>query len=184
MGMRTALATGWMICFFLAARVMAQEIPRSLEDPLDAFDAIRGFGKIELVLYGDAEAAGLSRAELYGFIMQRILESFKDMKVLPLPEIPLNYTDNKAIRSYLAELYGLGYVFVGVFVVGKDYPVAYHIEYRFGNCLYMDESKKWPLWEREALGFTSRKELKGDVMKWLAKLTEIMAKDFQDARNN
>ncbi|MBW2000073.1 MAG: hypothetical protein JRJ29_19195 [Deltaproteobacteria bacterium] len=183
--MRSILATSWMICFLLAGTpAMAQELPGSLEDPLNALDAIRGFGKIDLVLYGDAEAAGLSRGELLGFTRDRILESFKGMKMLPLPEIPLNYTDDKAIRSYMADLYGLGYVFVGVFVVGEDYPVAYHIEYRFGNCLYMDESRKWPLWEREALGFTSRKDLKGDVMTWLAKLTEIMARDFYDARNN
>ncbi|MBW2064316.1 MAG: hypothetical protein JRJ03_05220 [Deltaproteobacteria bacterium] len=164
--------------------VMAQENPGPPEDPFNALGAIRGFGKIELALYGDAERSGLSHGELQGFIKGKVLGSFKGMEILPLPQIPLNYTHERAIRDYSEELYGLGYVYVEIFVVGEKYPVAYHIRYRFGNCLYMDESKKWAFWEREALGFTSRKDLKGDVMGWLAKLTKKMAEDFHGRRGD
>lgn len=185
MGMRFAVVIPWVLSILVAATVAsAQEDAVPLGGLGEPFEAIKGFGKIRLELYGDAEKSGLSKSELNAFIKEEILRSFKGMKMLPLPEIPLNYTDDRAIRTYSEELYKLGYVYVEVFVVGEEYPIAYHIGCRFGNCLYMDESRKWAFWEREALGFTSREDLKDDILTWLAKLSEIIAKDFYDSKGH
>jgi len=116
---------------------------------------VKKFFTVYVLLDGSAEKIGLDRKELSDFVKLRFKNLFTGF---PIEELPKNEQGLPADGINEREWANL---FVVVWTVGDDYPVAYHIElkmgkFRGGGWGYSDAS----------LGYASAKTLKdGRVIK-------------------
>ena len=128
------------------------------------FKEINSFGIIAVSLVGDAEKIGLSESDLTNYLKSTFKDCFPGVK----------YEDvSKDSRRFLTLVSSrdkkVGNITFRVWVVGDDYPVAYHIKCDAGNF------ENPAIWTDEILGHGSRKtapdaikEIMNEMMKTLS----------------
>ena len=150
--------------------------PLTIEDVMKLayrdFKEIESFGVIWVVFEGeDAQKIGLNIDELIDYVKLRFKNNFGSMKYEELSEKRWS-----TIFGDKAEAKKTGSLRFTVWVVGDDYPIAYHVKCDAGNF------RDFSIWSRAFLGYGSKKNVPSTIKKALNDLIEKLAIDFFKAR--
>lgn len=131
------------------------------------FKDVDRFGLISLALVGDAERIGLSEFQLTNYLDERFGYYFCNVKYEDLTQNP----------SKLAAAIGLrdpkiGIMTFRVWVVGEDYPLAYHVRADAGS--FENPS----MWSEEVLGHGSKRTVPAAIKEILNELMKQFAGVF------
>lgn len=135
------------------------------------FKTIKSFGYIG-VQFGnkeDARKIGLKEDELTDYIKLRFKNNFGKIEYKEVPSW-------KTLEKTEEERSKIGSLACRVWIVGDDYPIAYHIKCQAGTF------KDFDIWKDEALGFGSKSNVPEDVKKYLGEMIEKCAITFFKAR--
>ena len=134
------------------------------------FTKIKSFSIIKVYIQGDAEKIGLSEDELTDYLRLRIKNSFIGIK-------RNSEFVSEILNKGREHLSTLGTLYINVWTVGEDYPIAYHIEIRGG---YLGASN---LYTDSALGFGSKNNVPKTVKRVISGLVDKMAIIFFKVRD-
>ncbi len=95
------------------------------------FKDVQSFGYINVVLGNTAKQIGLSQGELTDYVKLRFKNNFAKIKY---KEVPFE----KWGDLNEADALKVGYLWFRVWVVGDDYPIAFHVQCRAGNITPID----------------------------------------------
>ncbi|MEW6325833.1 MAG: hypothetical protein AB1515_10665, partial [Nitrospirota bacterium] len=70
----------------------------------------------------------------------------------------------------------VGWLTVNVWIVGNDFPVAYHLTVKAGH------SGNTDFWEDAVLGYSSKEDVPGQIKKSIDEMIEKLAVDFYKVR--
>jgi len=151
-----------------------QRAPEALHKMLYRdFKDIESFGYIMVFFQGkDTKKIGLNEYELTDYVKLSFKSNFGKMKYknMSIERFPSIYYNE-------AEAKKTGRIICWVWVVGTDYPIAYHIRCEAGNF------KDFSIWSDAVLGYSSKRNVLDDVRKGLDKMMERLAIDFFKARS-
>jgi hypothetical protein len=135
------------------------------------FKEIRAFGLISLSLLEDAEKIGLNEAQLDAYLYARFNSTFCKTRFDDLSVNPARLAAAIANRDKT-----VGIITFRVWVIGEDYPLAYHVRCDAGS--FENPS----VWTEEVLGHGSKKNAPETIMQILDELMQQLAKNFLQAR--
>ena len=170
-----ALTLAFSLFAFFPAFAQESDVPqlndRQARFLFRDFKEINSFGIIAVALVGDAEKIGLSESELTDCAKA----AFKDY----FPGIP--YEDiSRDSKKFLAHVSArdkrVGNITFRVWVVGEDYPVAYHIKCDAGN---FDNPA---IWTEEILGHGSKKTAPDAIKEIIRDMMKTASIDFHRVR--
>ena len=138
------------------------------------FRPVTHFGSIWVVFVagGDAKQIGMSEDELTDLVKLRFKNAFA--------AVPYRAeSDERIERLSFSETEGpkVGRLWCRVWVVGNDYPIAYHVQCRAGTF------KEREIWADAALGYGSKQNVPASVRATLNRMLEKLAVDFFTARD-
>ncbi len=116
---------------------------------------------------GHAKKIGLDEKELTDYLRLKIKNNFANIKI----EKDWGRPDNK----YTAKQ--IGAISLGVWIVGDNYPVAYHLRYKF---IKLEAGTK--IWDTERLGYGSKDSVPDSIKEDIDKTIEDLAIFFFKAR--
>lgn len=132
---------------------------------------ISSFGIVAVSLVGDAHEAGLNEDEVSKFIHDKFKGYFAGF-----PYEDLSKDSSRFWSLVLSRERKVGNVTFRVWVVGKDYPIAYHIRCDAGN--FENPS----IWSEEILGHGSKANTRDAIMQILDEMMRNFATTFFNAR--
>jgi hypothetical protein len=135
------------------------------------FKEIRGFGIISLSLLGDAEKVGLDESQLDAFLYARFDAYFCNTQLQDLSLNPARLAAAIANRDKT-----VGIITFRVWVIGEEYPLAYHVKCDAGS--FENPS----IWTEEVLGHGSKKNAPETIKEILDELMQQLANNFLKAR--
>jgi len=135
------------------------------------FKEIRSFGMIALSLVGDAEKIGLDEHELTAHVKELFKTYFVGIAYDDVSKNSKKFWDLVSTRDKK-----VGNITFRVWVVGDDFPVAYHIKCDAGN---FDNPA---IWTDEILGHGSKKTAPGAIREILDEMVRDLAANFFKAR--
>ncbi len=163
-----------VVCILLTASLLKAEdkpLPENQENHYwdddaiirnQAFQEIKAFekGSITVSFLGSAKKIGLNKKELTDYLRFRIRVYFVDIKVAKTLKEFFKYTGKQQ-----------GGINLRIWISGDDYPVAYHLKYKFFNYEYRYHQSRPKgvrvndsIWEHEILGI-GLKENVSDLIK-------------------
>jgi hypothetical protein len=180
--MKTLLGLGgvWIIVF--AALAMAAENQPHYDRDYDVavqvmeqtkdvrLRLLESFGYIKVSTQGSAKQMGLKDDELTAYLRQHFKNHFKDVpfknpKTESNPTVNLNRPET------------IGTLFVRVWTVGDDAPVAFYVSLTAGSLA------DYQAYEDAVLGYTSKDKIHQQVQKSIALLVERLANTFFKLRS-
>ena len=168
---RFALAAIALVGPVAAATTLNAQTQPSLEEIFyGAFKPVESFGHITLRFEGDdAKAIGMSEEDLTNLLKLRFKNNFA--------KIPYRDPGPKANELYVKpEGAKVGLLWCQVWLVGTDYPIAYHVECKAGTF------KDVQVWHNAVLGYGSKQTVPDRVRAALGKIVEALAVSFFKAR--
>jgi hypothetical protein len=131
---------------------------------------IKSFGWISVSFEGDdAKKIGLNENQLTDFAKLKFKNNFSDIQYTDrsnnLAEV---LTDDKSAAT-------VGLINIRVWIVGDDYPIAYHVAIQAGGL-------KNPSYKNAYLGFGSKRNVPDTVKKAIEEFIEEFAVDFFKVR--
>lgn len=133
------------------------------------------FGNIRVVIEGeDAEEIGLDSDELTEFLRLKYKNNFAGF---PYKDVFAEEDAEKLIESLQDEVLQsmTGVIIVNVWIVGTNYPIAYHIETTAGSLAEMS-------YENAVLGYGSSENVPDHVKKTINDMVEGLAIAFYKTR--
>lgn len=139
--------------------------------------------KFEEILYGD-----LKKIESFGFIHVHVKNEEKNkigMKSEGLTDyLKLRYKNNFSTVAFKSDVFPdkeevkpkVGYLWCGVWTVGDNYPVAYHVECKLGSW------KKSDILEDAVLGYGTKENIPESIRKTLDQIVSRFAIQFYKVR--
>lgn len=128
-----------------------------------------------------AEKVGLDAYELMKYTRLRVKNNFANIK-LGNSNTKGRFS-GKNVDSYTDEQ--LGNIKLRVFIIGTDYPIAYHIRCRFLLGKNVGDGFRFYnkyIWELEMMGISNKDEILNAVKKGIDGLIEVLATDFFTVR--
>lgn len=136
------------------------------------FKEIQSFGRIWVVFEGkDAKEIGLNQDELVDYVKLRFKNNFGKIKYEAISGEKF-----KTVLGNEAEAKKIGSISFTVWVVGKDYPIAYHLKCEAGHF------RNFSIWSQAILGYGSKENVPDLIKKYLNEMIERLAIDFFKAR--
>ena len=113
----------------------------------------------------DAEKIGLLNVmELTDYLRLRIRNNFENIKI-----------EDSGIDKYKDEQVGM--IKIRVWVLGTDYPIAYHLKCEFRNNIRL-------VWGQEYMGIADKERILNAVKEGIDVLIQVLAMDFFDVRGD
>ena len=137
------------------------------------FKEVDSFGLISLSLVGDAESIGLNEQVLTRYLDERFRTCFCDTRYEDLTQNPAKLAAAIAKRDN-----SIGIITFRVWVIGDNYPLAYHVRCDAGT--FENPS----IWTEEVLGHGSKRTAPGAIKEILNELMQELADNFLKARGN
>mgnify|MGYP001181613987 CR=1 FL=1 len=181
-----------IVCVLLtASSLKAQDrpLPESQEDYYweddaiirnQAFLEIKAFEKqsISVTFVGSAKRIGLNKRELTDYLRLSIKNNFADITIANTLKEFFKFTGKQQ-----------GGISLRIWISGDDYPVAYHLKYKFFNYEYRyhqgrpeGERIKHSIWEDEMLGIGLRENVSDLIKKSIDDVIPELAILFYKAR--
>lgn len=135
------------------------------------FKEVDSFGLISLSLVGDAEKIGLNEQLLTKYLDEKFRTCFCETKYEDLTQNPTKLATAIAKRDN-----SIGIITFRVWVIGDDYPLAYHVRCDAGT--FENPS----IWTEEVLGHGSKRTAPGAIKEILNELMQELAANFLKAR--
>ncbi|MCK8601239.1 hypothetical protein [Desulfoferrobacter suflitae] len=135
------------------------------------FKDIQSFGLISLALVGDAERIGLSEQSLTRFLDEKFTEHFCNIRYQDLSQDASRLAEAIALRDKK-----IGLITFRVWVIGEDYPMAYHVRCDAGS--FQNPN----IWSEEVLGHGSSRTVPTAIREILDELLQQFARVFLKAR--
>lgn len=135
------------------------------------FKEVRSFGLISVSLVGDAEKIGLDEFQLTHFLDDRFRRYFCNTEYEDLTQDPARLAAAIAKRDN-----SIGIITFRIWVIGEDYPLAYHIRCDAGT--FENPS----IWTEEVLGHGSKRTAPNAIKTILNELMKELAENFLKAR--
>jgi hypothetical protein len=165
-----------IVCLFFSFIVfpnkfMAQD-KTSIDEQFDRliyedFKKIKIFGPLIVLFEGDAEKIGLNKNDLTDFLKLKVKNNFAGFQIKTIDRSDLEKSISPTI----------GRIVVSVWVVGTDYPVAFHIEIQAGSL------NKFDIYEKAILGYGSKNNVPNTIKKVIGDLIEAFAIKFYKVRS-
>lgn len=130
------------------------------------------FGNVIVGLEGSAEKIGLSRSFLNDFLKLQIKNSFNGIKLKNIKMFSTvngKYQQNKNPH--------IGRVYVKVWTIGDDFPIAYHVSLTAGTY------EKYRIYTDAVLGYGSKKNVPDSIKGSISKMIDRFAISFFKARD-
>jgi len=164
-----------LISAFAPAQLSAQEKGFSESDIYRVIYSgllkIESFGNIRVAFEGkDAEKIGLKEKDLTDLLKLKFKNNFAGIPYKDQSDKILEIYKNKAIAPTIGNL------IIKVWIVGDDYPIAYHIELIAGSFENMNNYKN------AVLGYGSKSNVPDTVKKTIGQCVEEFAVIFFKAR--
>jgi len=134
------------------------------------FKEVESFGLISLTLVGNAEKIGLKEELLTKYLDEKFRACFCNIKYEDLTQNPAKLAAAIARRDRK-----IGMIACRVWVVGDDYPIAYHVRCDAGT--FQNPS----IWSEEVLGHGSKSTAPGAIQEILSELMQVLAANFMKA---
>ena len=135
------------------------------------FKEVDSFGLISPALVGDAEAIGLNEYQLTNYLDERFSAYFCNTKYEDLSRNPAK------LASIIARRDGrVGIITFRVWVMGDNYPLAYHVRCDAGS--FENPS----IWSEEVLGHGSKRTAPAAIKEILNELMRQFAEIFLKAK--
>lgn len=135
------------------------------------FKEINSFGIIAVSLVGDAEKIGMSESELNGYLKSVFKGYFPGVKFEDISRDSRRFLTLVSSRDKK-----VGNITFRVWVVGDDYPVAYHIKCDAGNF------ENPAIWTDEILGHGSRKTAPEAIKEIMNEMLKTLSVNFYKVR--
>jgi hypothetical protein len=133
------------------------------------FKTIENFGLINVSLEGSAEKIGMKKEALTDYLRLRFKNSFARMEFKEPENLIAAFLDKEKAKR-------IGSIYVEVWTVGDDYPIAYHIKINAGNFFNGRE------YENAILGYGSKQTVPDSIRKSISQLIDDLAVAFFKAR--
>jgi hypothetical protein len=130
------------------------------------FKDIEYFNFIYVSIDGSAEKIGLNSEELTKYAKLKFKNNFAYIEYKDI-QLQDNASESEKKKK--------GSLWIKVWTVGENYPVAYHIKCKAGN--YFDY-----FWEQEVLGYGSKENVPNSIKESVGELIEQLAIDFFTTR--
>jgi hypothetical protein len=151
-----------------------EEQNKELQRNIKVFDK----SDTQVTLDGDAEKIGLDEKELTDYLKLRIRNNFDDIKIVDMKEFFTKYTGKQQ-----------GGISLRIWVLGDDYPVAYHLKYTFFNYEYRYKESRpkgvrvnHSIWENEILKIGSKENVSDSIKKSIDDVIPKLAILFYEVR--
>ncbi len=145
--------------------------PRQLSLLYGDFKALRSFGLVAVSLAGDAESIGLNEKELTNYVKLKFKEHLGSIKL-----DDTSRSSQKFLALVATKERSVGNMTFRVWVVGEDYPLAYHVRCDAGN--FENPS----IWTEEILGHGSKKTLPDAIRNIINEMIKEFARIFTTVR--
>lgn len=135
------------------------------------FKDVKKFGLISVSLVGDAQKIGLNELELTQLMDDKFRSTFCNIDYEDLTQAPerLAAAIGKRDRQ-------IGLITFRVWVMGTDYPLAYHVRCDAGNF------ENPAIWTEEVLGHGSKRTAPAAIREIMSELMRQLAANFLKAR--
>jgi len=137
------------------------------------FKEVDRFGLISLTLIGSAEKIGLNEESLTKYLDEKFRACFCNTKYEDLTQNPAKLAAAIAKRDNK-----IGIITFRVWVIGEDYPLAYHVRCDAGT--FENPS----IWTEEVLGHGSKSSAPGAIQEIINELMQVLAENFLKARGD
>lgn len=135
------------------------------------FKDIKRFGLISVSLVGDAQKIGLNELELTQLMDDKFRSTFCNIEYEDLTQTP------KKLAAAIGGRDGqIGIISFRVWVMGTDYPIAYHVRCDAGSF------ENPAIWTEEVLGHGSKRTAHTAIKEIMAELMRQLATNFLKAR--
>jgi hypothetical protein len=131
------------------------------------FKDVRAFGIIAVSLVGDAEKIGLGEGELTDNARECFKKYFGDKKLDDVSRDSARFLNLVSSRDK-----SIGNITFRIWVIGDDYPIAYHVRCEAGN--FSNPS----IWTDEVLGHGSKATTPQAIREILDEMTKVLAMAF------
>ncbi|GEM_PF-1418026 len=135
------------------------------------FRQIQSFGLIAVSLVGDAVGIGLDQKELTDYLRTKFRTYLPGVRLEDVAE-----NTDRFLRLVADRDRTIGNVTVRIWVIGNEYPVAYHVRFDAGN--FSDPA----IWSEEILGHGSSKTAPGAIRKILDEMMQMFSRTFFQVR--
>ncbi|MBP8646319.1 MAG: hypothetical protein KBH99_09395 [Syntrophobacteraceae bacterium] len=135
------------------------------------FREIQSFGLIAVSLVGDFEGTDLNEKELLVYVRTKFREHFPGVRLEDLGKDSERFLHLLTTRDKT-----VGNITIRVWVVGKEYPLAYHVRLDAGN--FNNPS----IWSEEVLGHGSGKTVPAAIHKILDEMMRMFSRVFFQVR--
>jgi len=132
------------------------------------FRTVEKFVIFDVDLDGSAEKLGVKKEELTDLLKLKFKNSFAGMKIEKAPPPEELYSKGPKF----------GAIFIIVWTVGDDYPIAFHISISAGNYVDLD------LYQNAYLGITSKQYVSKVTRETISDLVDNLAIAFFKARGS
>jgi hypothetical protein len=132
---------------------------------------IGSIGLVALSLVGDAEKIGLNEKELNNFVKERFRAHFKSM-----PFEDVSKDTSKFLSLVGSRDRKVGNITLRVWVVGDEFPLAYHVRGDAGNF------ENPAIWTEEILGHGSKKTAPDAIKEIIDEMMRNLSVIFSRAR--
>lgn len=159
------------IFLFLVGPVFAKEEPSLEEFLYGGFKTVQTFGHVDVQISGDAEKIGLNKNELKDLLLLKFKNNFADIPYKEDPNWPQKVKDKELAQK-------VGIIYMKVWIVGDDYPIAYHLSFDAGNLSSVR------FYEDALLGYGNRENVPETVKKTIDQFVERVAITFFKVRGD
>lgn len=135
------------------------------------FKDVKSFGLISVSLVGDAEKIGLDEFQLTHFLEDKFRSYFCNFEYEDLTQNP-----EKLAAAIGKRDRNVGIITFRVWVMGDDYPLAYHVRCDAGS--FENPS----IWTEEVLGHGSKRTAPAAIREIMNELMRQLAANFLKAR--
>ncbi len=164
-----------VVCILLTASLLKADDKRYRDCCIKIKVFNKHWTRVEVKYTGDAKKMGLDETGLTDYLWLRIKNNFANIRI-EYPAVDKAVEEGIDLTEYLKSFNEQsGFVYVKVWVVGDNYPVAYHLVISF----YCNNSL---LTEWEFLGYGTMDKVPDQIRSQIDKVIQELAIKFSKAR--